>query len=166
MSDYIEESGMCFIAENIFHIEKSTLYTNLKNNGIKSVEFIRINNHNLMLVEAKTTLANPNNQNANNQERFNYEIKEICEKFVHSINMFSAIRVGVTKEALLHIFSTDTHLSLELVLVIKNHELKWCRIIQQKLRNDLPDYFKKIWKPEIFVINHAAAIQRNLVLAD
>jgi hypothetical protein len=164
MPDYIEESGMRFIAENAFHIEKSYPYTKLKGSCVKSVEFIRIENRNLLLVEAKTTIANPNNPDVDNRKKFDLEIGEICDKFVHSLNLFSTIRIGVVNEKLPTAFTTDDQLSLVLILVVRNYEVKWCKPVQQKIHEILPKYFTKIWKPEVRVINYATAIKYGIAI--
>ncbi|GHV89865.1 hypothetical protein AGMMS50268_03680 [Spirochaetia bacterium] len=164
MPNYIEESGMHFIAENAFYIEKSAPYIPLKGSGIKSVEFIRIRNHDLLFVEAKTSIANPGNPDVENLKKFNTEIEDICDKFIHSLNLFSAIMVGVKKETLPIVFDSADQLSLMLILVVKDHDLKWCKPVQQKLQRILPEYFKKIWKPVVHVINHDAAIKHGIAI--
>jgi len=65
MSDVITESKMEFISDNAFRIEKSPLYTNL-GEGIKSVEFIRVKEDNLLFVEARSSFPDPNNPDAGN----------------------------------------------------------------------------------------------------
>jgi len=94
-------SGLAFIDENVFHIEKSPLYTQLGNN-VKTVEFIRSINKDLLFVEAKSsfpnpdgTIPNPKKGNKIGTELFDEEIADICEKFTHSLNLYSAIKVGV-----------------------------------------------------------------------
>jgi hypothetical protein len=57
-----------------------------------------------MFVEAKTSLANPNNPDLKNREKFEKEISEICEKFIHSLNLYSTIKVGVGEQELTSAF--------------------------------------------------------------
>jgi hypothetical protein len=93
MNNAIIESGMSFITDNTFHIEKSTAYTAL-GEGIKSVEFVRRKDKALMFVEAKATFANP----SNNGQNFDDETNEITDKFIHSLNLYAAIAMGLYTE--------------------------------------------------------------------
>ena len=139
-------------------IDKSEIYKKLKVDKIKSVEFIRIKDNELLFVEAKTTFPNPNKS----EENFKSEIEDICDKFIHSLNLFSSVKVGVTEELFPRDFIMPEKSSLVFVLVIKNHQLGWCNEIYRKLIDSLPSYLKKIWRPEVYVINHETAIKRNL----
>jgi len=80
MAKTITESGMDFVADNAFHIEKSEVYAKLKDN-IKTVEFIRAKGDKLLFMEAKSSFPNPNNHESSVE--FQSEIKshlsEICE---------------------------------------------------------------------------------------
>jgi hypothetical protein len=163
MAEYIiEESGMRFITDNAFHIEKSALYTRV-GEGVKSVEFIRIKNTNLMFMEAKTTLPNP--ENSSSPEKYNEEIADICDKFIHSLNLYSSVKTGVAEEELPDVFNAQDKIQLVFVLVIRNHKIEWCRQIQMELLQKLPSYLKKIWKPKVYVINCNTAIKWQIVAA-
>jgi len=164
MSDDINESGMDFIADNAFWIEKSTLYKNL-GEGIKSVEFIRVKEDNLLFVEAKSSFPDPNNPVTGNLAEFNSQIVDICEKFLHSLNILSSVIVRVAKSTLPEDFILPERTSLVLILVLKNHDFKGCRRVKAKIVSSLPLYLKEIWKPAVFVINHQTAINRNLVIS-
>jgi len=161
MADVITESGMGFITDNAFYIERSRLYKSL-GDGVRSVEFVRCIDDMLLFVEAKTTFPNPDNPSEENLARFQTEIEDICDKFIHSLNLFSSIKIGIAEDS----FSGDLVLpekaSLKFVLVIKNHEIKWCKNIKKALYDAMPLYLKMIWKPDIFVINHKGAISYNL----
>ena len=74
MDRVIIESGMHFIAENSFYIEKSNIYTKL-GEGIKSIEFVRVIDNKLLFVEAKSTFPNPSNSSTANLARYQLEIK-------------------------------------------------------------------------------------------
>jgi len=164
MFDINYESDMSFISENTFQIEKSEIYSSLSE-GIKTVEFIRTMGDMLLFVEAKITFPNPNNPDADNVERFNSEIGAICDKFVHSLNIFSAVEVGVLHDAAAAEMVLPESVSLTFLLVIKNHEEVWCKPVEVKLIDSLPSDLKKIWKPTVQVINHQTAIKRNLVVS-
>ena len=164
MADVITESNMGFITDNAFYIEKSKLYTDL-GEGVRSVEFVRVKNNNLLFVEARETFPNPENPIDANLNRYNSQIEEICEKFVHSLNLFSSAKVGIANERLPDGLSLPTKSSLVFVFVIKNHKSKWCKPIRKKLISILPEYLNKIWNPTVYVINHETVIKRGLAIS-
>ena len=51
-----DDSGMYFIRDNAFRIEKSDVHEKVKSNGVKVVEFIRIIENQLHFVEARKSL--------------------------------------------------------------------------------------------------------------
>jgi hypothetical protein len=150
---------MTFIADNAYVIEEvpARLACGV---GIRSVEFIRRKNTGLLFIEAKTTFAHPENS----PQPYKSEIGELCEKFVHSLNLLAAVKIGVAADVLPASFTDMDKVSLKFVLVVRNHELKWCKPIEYLIMQALPTYFKKIWKPEIYVINHDTAIKRSLAV--
>ncbi len=110
-------------------------------------------------------LANPNSQPTPDHFQSNFELdaEEICTKFIHSLNLFSALKVGVVDDPCFHNFSYPDKVNLVLVLVIKNHQEGWCIPVQKKLNAILPDYIKRIWKPKVFVMNREIATKYHLV---
>ena len=162
MTKTVNHSEMDFIDDNVFHIEQSSAYNRLSKNGIKSVEFVRTKGNYLLFVEAKSTLPNPNNPTDGNLEKFETQISEICEKFNHSLNIYSSIGIGASNEPFPSDFAPPNRTSVRFVLVIKNHKPAWCRHIKHKIEATLPPYLNTIWKPEILVINHIIATKYNL----
>ena len=162
MDNIISESGMNFVADNAFYIEKCLSYENIKSDGIKSVEFIRAKDDKLLFIEAKKTFPNPGNPAADNPTIFQSEIDKICDKFKHSLNLYSSIAVGAANESFPADFKPADKVSLVLVLVIKDHEPQWCKPVKTKLLKTLPPYLKKIWKPKVYVINHITATEQRL----
>jgi hypothetical protein len=162
MTKTITESGMDFIADNAFHIEKSDIYTKLKD-SIKTVEFIRAKDDNLLFVEAKSSFPNPNNSGS--FVKFQSEIDDICDKFIHSLNLYSSIAIGVN-EQLLPDFQPAIKVSLNFVLIFNNFDHKWCAPVEKALTNQLrkSECIAKIWKPTVFVINHETATKQNLII--
>jgi len=160
MDDFIRESEMNFINRNAFYIEKSTLYLGM--NNIRSVEFIRVKDDSLMLIEAKKSFPNPDTSG----EEFESEINEICEKFIHSLNLYSSVKVGVYNEIFNDDFVPPEKVTIEFVLVIKSHKMIWCKKVRNALIVALPTYLKKIWKPEVYVINHEIAVNEQIAVAD
>jgi hypothetical protein len=157
MDEFIIESDMRFIADNAFHIEKSQVYRNI-GKGIRSVEFIRVLDNDLLFVEAKTTFPNPNND----KNSYQSAIDEICEKFIHSLNLVSSLYVRVAIDPLFAKITLQDKTSLIFVLIIANHQLCWCRFVKRSIETALPFYLRKIWKPTIYVINKEIAIHHKL----
>jgi hypothetical protein len=157
MANPIIESGMPFIADNAFHIENSAAYITL-GCGIKSVEFVRRKNEFLMFVEAKSTFPNPNKS----EERFDGAADDIAEKFVHSVNLYASITLDVyTEDTSALSNSSCKNSAITLVLVIRDHKTEWCKRVKNKLDLLLNQsaYFREIWRPKVFVINYASAIE-------
>ena len=162
MAKIISESGMDFIADNTFHIEKSYIYTKLKD-SIKTVEFIRAKDDKLLFVEAKSSFPNPNNPES--KPKFKSEIDDICNKFIHSLNLYASIAIGVN-EQLPPNFQPAINVSLTFVLIFNNFELKWCAPVKKALTNQIcqSECMAKIWKPEVFVMNNETAKGENLIV--
>ena len=152
-------SNMDFIPDDAYPIEDSEVYIKLKNKGIRSVEFVRIINDRLLFIEVKATVAHPDNSPVPYSEQIN----EIYEKFLHSLNLLSSIKIGINKESLPLSFDSDRKLSLVFVLVIRDHEPEWCRRVCATLNQLLPKYLAKIWDPKLLVINYQKAKEYKLV---
>jgi len=163
MVNVITESGMDFINENTFQIEKSAVYKN-SGKGIRSVEFVRVKENKLLFVEAKASLPNPDNSSKENLGEFQEQIKEICDKFIHSLNLFSSVKVGVVEETFPDDFTLPDKVSLVFLLVVRDYKFDWCKPTKEKLIATLPSYLKKIWRPTVFVINHKTATKKNLTI--
>lgn len=168
----VNHSNMNFIDKDAFHIEESQIYTQI-GKGIKSVEFIRSMGNKLLFIEAKSSFPNPNNTTPNIEkgnktgiELFREEIDDICEKFIHSLNLYSAIDVGVVKEGFPPEYRPSDKVYLVFILVINSFKKDWCGRVERELINKLRESIciLKIWKPEVHVINHETAIQRNLTI--
>ena len=173
MDKTVRHSGMDFVDDNVFHIEKSSMFTQL-GEGIKSVEFIRSIGNRLLFIEAKPSFPNPNNPTPNpdkgnktGSELFREEIDDICEKFIHSLNLYAAIDVGVTDSEFPPEYKPSDKVSLVFILVINSFEKAWCNSVEIELVNKLRKSICifKIWKPKVHVINHKTAFQRNLIIA-
>lgn len=159
MAEIITESGMNFIADNVFHIEKSDIYTKLKD-SIKTVEFIRAKDDKLLFVEAKSSFPNPGNPASS--ANFQSAIDDICDKFIHSLNLYASIAIGVTGQ-LPPDFKPAIKVSIEFILIFNNFEQRWCIPIEKALTNQLrkSECIAKIWKPTVFVINREMATKQN-----
>lgn len=162
MAKIITESGMNLIADNAFHIENSGIYKKLKNDNIKSVEFIRAKDEDLLFIEAKSSFPNPNKPES--PAKFQSEIDDICDKFIHSLNLYASIAIG-TNEQLMFDFNPAVKVSLKFILIFNNFEQKWCIPIAKALTNQLRTSIciAKIWKPAVFVINHEMATKQKFI---
>ena len=161
MAKIITESGMNFIADNSFHIEK--FHTKLK--GIKTVEFIRAKGDKLLFMEAKSSFPNPGNPQLDNIPNFQSQVNDICEKFIHSLNLYASIAIGVNEEFPPD-FKPAVKVSLMFVLIFYNFEQEWCIPIKKALETQLKKSkcIAKIWQPTVLVINHEKATKRNLII--
>ena len=169
MNKTIIESGMSFNADNAFYIEKSPVYIGL-GNGVKSVEFIRAKGDKLLFIEAKSSFPKPNNPpnpnkgNKTGEQLFREEIADICDKFIHSLNLYSAIDVGVTEYDFPADYKPADKMSLKFVLVINKFDRSWCVDIEKALTNRIRESIcmSKIWKPKIIVINNEIAAEHEI----
>ena len=165
-------SQMDFIDDNAFHIEISLK----KGNGIKSVEFVRSIGDTLFFIEAKSSFPNPNSstpnpdkENKTGSELFQEEIDKISDKFIHSLNLYSAIEVGVIEGGFPSEYKPPKMTKLVFVvfvLVIKDFEKSRCKTVNNALGNKIRESIcmEKIWKPEVCVINHKTAIKKSFAL--
>jgi hypothetical protein len=142
----------------------------IKSNGwfiskqsLRSVEFVRAKGDKLLFVEARSSFANPNNIDAGNYAKFQSEVEKICEKFLHSLNMYASVEVGAAKVLFPDRFQPPTTVKLTFVLVVKDHEHGWCTPISESLVEALPIYLKKIWRPAVYVINQETAKKWHLI---
>jgi hypothetical protein len=151
-------SDMDFIPESTYAIEESRAFASVGNN-VRTVEFVRMKDDKLLFVEARKTIANPDNS----PEPYKREVYEICEKFIHSLNLFAAVEIGIIEDTVPEAFHSCNIVSLMFVLVVRNHKPKWCRPIKRELEQQLPAYLKKIWRPTVYVINYETAKKLELV---
>ena len=168
----IRESGVDFdpYEENrLFHIEQSTLYASF-GEGIKTTEFILQKNANIIFVEAKTNVPNPENKDLSAKNRENYEtfFSEVPAKFVDSFGIYTA--------ALLRKYSNVSEIGTDLqepdlsakklifALVITNPtaQIDWLPPIHAVLEDRLRRWMK-IWDIDVVVCNQALAKQYGLI---
>ena len=162
MPKIITASDMDFIADNTFYIEESDIYKKLKD-GIKTVEFVRAKEDKLFFVEAKMSFPAPENPKPDNPDNFDKQVADIWNKFIHSLNLYASIAIGVNEQLPID-FKPAYKVSLNFILVINNFEIEWCKPIKNALDNKLSEsgYIKQIWKPTVYVINHEDAKKYNL----
>lgn len=162
----ITESNMVFgdfDDDKIFEIEKSKLHKNV-GNGVKVVEFILIKDeNNLTFIEAKSSSPSPI---SGNEENFDKYINDICDKFMHSLNLYqSAIfKRNNGHEEISENFRllNNASIKFKFILVITYHKKEWIPPILDALKRKLIPY-NKIWKSEVIVINGEDAKKFGLV---
>ena len=161
-----DDSGMRFIRDNAFRIEKSDVHEKVKSNGVKVVEFIRIIENQLLFVEAKKSLRDPNS-GERAVKFFEEEIEKIRDKFINSLNLFVSIKIGVYDVNYPDDFILPKNVSLVFALVVKEHDEIRCKLINdvlvQSINQVMPRYWMYIWKPIVQVMNHEMAVSQNLV---
>ena len=172
MSKVIVESGMSFVTDNVFHIEKSPLYIQL-GECVKSVEFVRSMGNKLVFVEAKSSFPNPNNPTPNPGKRnktgielFREEIADLSDKFIHSLNLYSSVDVGVAESRFPPEYMPSTKVTIMFVLVINSFDKSWCDEVERALLNTIRESIcvSRIWKPEIYVLTHEMATKWKLTI--
>ena len=154
-------SGLKFIDDNVFHIEKSPIYTQL-GEGVKSVEFVRSKGDKPLFVEARSSFPNPKNSD----KEFREQIADICDKFTHSLNLYPAVDVGVTESDFPREYIPSDKVSLLFVLVINGFEKTWCDEVERALLNKIRESIcmARIWKPEVCVLTYETAIKKKLTI--
>jgi hypothetical protein len=153
MADYIiNESGMDFIANtgDTYQIEKSHALASVGSN-VKTVEFIRQLQGELRFVEAKF--------DKDFTGKFNERKREICDKFLHSLNLYCSVMLGVTVDSIPFVYDKTR---ITLVLVINDCDKNVCIQIKEVLKSMLNPYLK-IWKADVSVLNLGAAKKYKLI---
>jgi hypothetical protein len=153
MADYIiNESGMDFIAntDDTYQIEKSQALA-IAGSNVKTVEFIRQSQGELRFVEAKF--------NKDFTDKFGEQKREICDKFLHSLNLYCSVMLGITADTIPFVYDKTR---TTLVLVINDCDETVCIQINGVLKSMLNPYLK-IWKADVSVLNLAFAKKYNLI---
>lgn len=161
----ITESKMVFgpyDEEDVFEIEKSEL-NQMAGEGINTVEFMLVRDiSKVLFIEAKSSTP----RESTNKERFDEFIEEIREKFIHSFELFHALRCR-RYETITKIGSNLENMDWEkseikFVFVIHGHHIEWLPPIREALLKEM-ESFSKIWKSDVIVLNDEMAMKRNLI---
>lgn len=179
MEIVIEESGMRFgkyLDNQVFQIEKSEQYTkNLRQNGIKTCEFILQRGKKLLFIEAKSSCPRkimegiPNDEKEKRKKSYNDFIQGIVLKMRHSLSLYGNILLerysmkGIP-ENMANVNLSDTTINLVLVINPQNGNWEPEPELQDDLRKALQNEMK-IWKIEsFFVINAELAKRKHLII--
>lgn len=179
MGVVIEESGLRFgeyYEDQVFQIETSPQYTkSLRNNGIKSCEFILRRGKKLYFFEAKQSCPRqvvgdiPADEKEKRTEAYNNFIEEIVLKMRHSLALYGNILLKLYSQDGVPKKLTDPDLSntlIYLVLVINPQEGEWEPEpeFQDDLRLHLKDEMR-IWKIQsLFVITPQQARRKQIII--
>jgi hypothetical protein len=151
-------SGMDFIEDNLFDIENYSK----KFDGIRTVEFVRVIDNKYVFIEAKKSIAK-----FENKLDFNKNIEEITGKFIHSLYVLSSVKLGINETSF--DISNFNGKKIKFILVIN---AEWAKNINNiadildNIRQKIPNYINKIFKPEILVYNKDIACRLKLVKAE
>ncbi len=161
----ITESKMVFgpyDEEDVFEIEKSEL-NQMAGEGINTVEFMLVRDiSKVLFIEAKSSTP----RESTNKDRFDAFIAEIREKFIHSFELFQALRCRryeTSTQIGSNLEKMDWKQSeIKFVFVIHGHHKEWLPPIREALLKEM-ESFSKIWKSDIIVLNDEMAMKRNLI---
>ncbi len=171
MGVIISESDMQFgeYSENqVFCIEDSEQYKQkLKQNGVRSCEFVILRGNRLCFVEAKKSCPNQITVNSSNEKKTKYReyIQEIVEKMRHSLDLYANILMQrYSQEGVSEQMKNVKDVDIRLVLVVKNAETAWLDPFRDKLRKELRREMQ-IWKiPEFIILNEEQARKRHFII--
>lgn len=179
MGVIIEESGLRFgeyYEDQVFQIETSPQYTkSLRDNGIKSCEFILRKGKKLYFFEAKQSCPRqivgdiPAGEKEKRTEAYNKFIEEIVLKMRHSLALYGNILLKQYSQDKVPEKLADPDLSntlIYLVLVINPQEGEWEP--EPELQDDLRLHLKdemRIWKIQsLAVITPQQAREKNFII--
>jgi len=150
-----------YAAENLFHIEKSSVYKSVGTN-FSTIEFILHHRNDILMVEAKSSSPKPGNK-----ENFDNFIDEVYKKFTHSMELFFSLvlkRSNDPNDDMPKYFKSADYstIIINMVLVINGHKMEWLAPIADALREKLKRHIK-VWKLGMIVINHEQAKDYGLL---
>lgn len=157
----ITESSMTFSYEEgqCFYIEKSETYQKMQ--GVKMAEFLLIKSPNILIIEAKSSSPNPNND----QVKFDDFIQEIYEKLLNAFSLSVAMRLNRHAQTLPVNFQNIDLTNFRLCLIIKNHKEEWLIPLQDALKKSLYSTVKTwaLSPNAVIVINDKIAKEQGLI---
>lgn len=179
MGVIIEESGLRFgeYHENqVFQIETSEQYTkSLRQNGIKTCEFILRKGKKLYFFEAKQSCPRqilkdiPDNEKEEKKKRYDEFIEEIVLKMRHSLSLYGNILLKRYSQDNVSENLANSDLSnslIYLILVINPQEGEWEP--EPELQDDLRLHLKdemRLWKIQsLLVITPQQAREKHFVI--
>lgn len=171
MGVIITESDMQFgkySEELIFQIEDSVQYKKeLRQNGVRSCEFILRRGNNLCFVEAKKSCPNQITANSSEEKKVKYYeyIQEIVEKMRHSLDLYANIMLKrYSQDGMPDQLKDAENLNMRLILIVKDAEIAWLDPFRDKFHKELRKEMR-IWKiPEFVILNEEQARKKRFIL--
>ncbi len=155
-----EESGMRFVfsKDDLFYIEKSSMYNRLCCNGVLSVECIVLKRKRVFLVEAKRSIPRADE----NEKKAFWE--EIRKKVIHSLLIFYKELVEDNDEEIgINLRQAVYHTTpMSIVLIFNGFSDDACRELTEIYRSKISD-IAKVNHAEVCVLNERAALRRGLI---
>lgn len=164
------ESGMRFRfqEENCYLIETGHPYLDIKSQGVRACDFVfleeKTNKTILYFIEAKSSTPNFSNSKYNSSDF----IKEITEKFLHSLLLILGIKLNRHYNKVdplpLTIRNIDISVTkINFCLIIRGHKKEWLKDLQDLLRKNLRPIIKSFSLNDVLVINDELARKYRLV---
>lgn len=162
----ITESGMTFtVPENqLFYIEP--YIRDEAWDGMKSVEFVWLDNNEMKFIEAKSST--PNSSDPNKLEDLRKFIDDISEKWLNSIHITASKTLGCLPNNPFNL-SSWANVQVKLFLVIGNgFKKEWLPPLQDAFNQNVPlKKWQKVWSPKftpwIKIINEDMARKIGLL---
>ena len=159
----ITESGMTFVVpqDELFHIEPYVQ----ENIGVKTVEFVWLDNKNMRFIEAKSSAPRP--QSSVNLSEY---IEEISEKWLNSVHITASKALGGKADNPLKIQNWKG-VNINLCLVLGNgFKTEWLPPLQNAFNaNSKLKAWKKVWNSSnsawIKVLNEETARKAGILPA-
>ncbi|MCY4046863.1 MAG: hypothetical protein OXF42_01970 [Candidatus Dadabacteria bacterium] len=165
----ITESGMKFgpyQSDCFFQIEKSDAYAAVRE-GVKIADFLLLQQSTLLVVEAKSSVSNPETQGG---EDFDKNIADICEQLINAFSLGWASRLGRHPKSAKELPKAFKNLDLRtvqvrFVLVIKAHKEEWLSRVNEVMKKALRPTVKTwgLGPNSVLVLNDKGARKHKLI---
>lgn len=160
------ESDMTFQydSDDMFLPERSSIYKSLvKQDGIKSCDFVWYHNEKLFFIEVKATA--PDNKNPN----LTKYIQEIHLKLIHTLLMFLGMHCGrpFREETILpsNISSVNVaEIAIVPVLIVRQHQKDWIPSLADTIRKHIKGTKKAYCLDDIIVLNEESARKKRFII--
>lgn len=171
MEIIISESDMQFgkySEDQVFHMENSKQYMKkLRQNGVKSCEFMLLRGKKLYFIEAKKSCPNQITANFPEEKKKKYHeyIQNIVEKMRHSLELYANILLKrYSQDGVPEPMRDTENLDIRLVLIVKNADVAWLDPFRDKFRKELKKEML-IWKiPDFIILNEEQARKKHFII--
>ncbi|HBZ34378.1 MAG TPA: hypothetical protein DEO38_04670 [Bacteroidales bacterium] len=162
----IVESNMLlpFDDQNAYRIERANIVQEKKD--IKVCEYFALIDGRMLLIEAKSSSPRPGNK-----IKFDEYIDEISQKFIDTLLLFNALRIGRHGDEeksklpanILNVSLADVQYAM--YLIVHGNDIEWMEPIQEALKLKLKHCLKSwnIQDINVYAINHETAKEKGLI---